>query len=494
MSNEYRKILSSYFVNRDPIFNKLYQILLGLVIFLAPSNLFLKLYEGNSYVNGLQVDYLIPKLYLSDIPILLILSLWLLQSLLNAKLQITNVKQMLKAQSSKLIALCNSATLTLIISVFFLLTSNLLLSTNHIASLWYLAKIIELTLFTLFLKTQKKLLSNSANLLLVITVITLVTQSLLALYQYNTQHSLTNYYLTGETNLTNFAGLAKITINGAERTLPYGTTAHPNILAGLIVVYLIILSKNVSKLKAKSSQLAKVSFIALLLISLTALYSTHSLTAWLTLALFVASFALRALNLSPFLERNSSVAPTKHEKRGQALSTKINIQYSQLTTHNSQQKILILLAIILTPPLIHFMATNYPSNQSLIRRDYLNQAAWKMFLNNPLFGVGLNNFTTRVEEYSQTHEIVRFVQPVHNLPLLVLAENGIIGNLLLFLLIKKMFKVQSLKSKVQRKGSIPNTQYPILISLLPIILLDHYLLTNQTGMILLTFGFQLLLY
>src|SRR5579859_6736082 len=53
-----------------------YLFLLATTIFLIPSNLFLKFGVNTSYVHGLLVDYLLPKLYASDLPILLLLVLW----------------------------------------------------------------------------------------------------------------------------------------------------------------------------------------------------------------------------------------------------------------------------------------------------------------------------------------------------------------------------------------------------------------------------------
>jgi len=54
------------------------QLLFSCLIFSIPLNLFLKLNESSSYVGGLKIDYLISKIYLTDIFIGLILLSWLL--------------------------------------------------------------------------------------------------------------------------------------------------------------------------------------------------------------------------------------------------------------------------------------------------------------------------------------------------------------------------------------------------------------------------------
>jgi hypothetical protein len=95
----------------------------------------------------------------------------------------------------------------------------------------------------------------------------------------------------------------------------------------------------------------------------------------------------------------------------------------------------------------------------------------------PLVGVGLNQFTSRVEQYTQIREVVRFVQPVHHLGLLWLAETGLLG--LMFLL----WVLLEIKNK--------KLILPILI-LLPIAVLDHYLLTQNQGLLLGVVLFSLL--
>ena len=53
------------------------KLLLQLTVFLIPTNLSYHWISKEAYVRGLLVDYLIPKLYLSDIPVLMLLLLWL---------------------------------------------------------------------------------------------------------------------------------------------------------------------------------------------------------------------------------------------------------------------------------------------------------------------------------------------------------------------------------------------------------------------------------
>ncbi|MPM52872.1 hypothetical protein SDC9_99636 [bioreactor metagenome] len=85
---------------------------------------------------------------------------------------------------------------------------------------------------------------------------------------------------------------------------------------------------------------------------------------------------------------------------------------------------------------------------------------------NTLTGVGWNNFTTQVEKYSQHREIQRFVQPVHHLVLLFLAENGLLGIFALILLFK---------------NGVPRGLFLAAVPLLAFAALDHFLFTQAIG-------------
>ena len=96
--------------------NLLYQFLFGLIIFLIPSNLFFKVLESSAYVNGLLIDYLIPKLYLSDLVIFALFSWWVIdhQKTILKKFKKTIKKVVLLSKKNKLIFF-----LVLAICVFF---------------------------------------------------------------------------------------------------------------------------------------------------------------------------------------------------------------------------------------------------------------------------------------------------------------------------------------------------------------------------------------
>jgi O-antigen ligase len=381
--------------------------LLAIIIFLIPSNLFLKISESTGYVNGLFIDYLIPKLYLSDIFLIILLSIWFIKS----------YKQIRFTFSLLFIPL-----LILFMRQFFV--------TNQIAAFWYLIKLIEIGLFLWYLsKNQNQIKQRVIHFSIIAAIL---FQSLLAIYQYHTQHSFFGYLFLGEANIPQALGLAKTVINGVEKIEPYGTTAHPNILAGVLCIYILYMLC-IPTSKKRVVQLIKVVAIIL---GAYVIFLTQSLSAILSLIL-----------------------------GGFLIYSKKRVDLKALT--------LFAIAIIILAPIgISMLSLKYSNVPSLSRRDELQKNAISVLLKNPLFGVGLNQFTTLSQNFNDSKELVRFVQPVHHIGLLWLAETGLIGLACIFILVKKLHA---------ERYAVP------LLLLTPIAALDHYLMTQQTGLLLFSF-------
>ncbi|MBU0578988.1 O-antigen ligase family protein [Patescibacteria group bacterium] len=401
--------------------DKIYTFLICSIVFLIPSNLFLKLNTSSAYVNGLLVDYLIPKLYLSDIFILILLLFWLIKVVLN--------KKKIAFKTSRFYLPSILISLIIIRQIF---------TPYPLAAVWYLFKLIEIGLLGWFLATHKKLFQKSTIYISIIC--TILFQSSLALWQFFTQKSLLGYTFLGEPNLSNSIGLAKDIWWNTGRVLPYGTTAHPNILGGVLAIFSLILIIQLLKTKQKWAQILTSLTILLTIFVITLTQSISALTSLIIGNLLIL--------LKPYYQKIANIS----------------------------RKLLIGSGIIMvvTPLLINLTANSFKNN-SLTRRSYLQNAAIEMFLNNPIAGVGLNQFTARVEEYSNAQEIVRFIQPAHHIGLLWLAETGVFGILLIWIL----------GGEIKIKKIILS-----LIILLPIAVLDHYLLTQQSGLLLFVFVFN----
>lgn len=401
------------------VLKKSYAFLICLIIFLIPSNLFLKINPTSAYVNGLLVDYLIPKLYLSDVPIIILLSLWSIEVILIEKKKF----------------IFTAAKLYLPSILISLIIVRQIFTPYPLSAVWYLFKLIEIGLLGWFLVAHQKLFQQ--KIIYYTITATIWFQSLLAVWQFINQKPLLGYIFLGETNLANSIGLAKDVWWQTGRVLPYGTSGHPNILGGILAILSLFLINKFLKTNQKKNLLLT---SATILLAIFTIILTQSISATLALAIGLILIFKKKLN--------------------------------------SKNLVIGGLLLFFTVPLaIGLAAKKLPHSDSLTRRSYLQTAAIKMFAKNPIVGVGLNQFTARVEEYSHTQEVVRFVQPTHHLGLLWLAETGVLGVWLIWILIKK----QSQKIIL-----------PFLI-LLPMATLDHYLLTQQSGLLLLIFTLNLLM-
>lgn len=389
------------------------------VIFLIPSNLFVKMAESSAYVNGLLVDYLLPKFYLSDVLIITLLLVWL------TEIPVKNIWSKLQRLSP--------------LSLLFLIATaalgfRQLAAPYPIAAWWFWLKLVEMVLLGIFLvKHQQLLRQNYAKIALAAAII---FQSVLALYQFFTQRSLWGYWLLGEPNLSRMIGVAKLDIGGAVFTAPYGTTAHPNILAGCVTIMFLLLVLGLRRplLQRKNWWLASLSIPVL-----AVLYVTQS---WSAAASLVLAGAFIGLSHAWVLVAGS-------------------------------------VGLFWLTPLLLDLASGWSASTSVLRRAWLNTAAINVWRQDLIRGSGLNNFTAVFERYGANPELVRFVQPAHHVGLLWLAETGLIGLLWLavglFLLATHLNRHQWLLLAIK------------VAIMLPIAAIDHYVLTLQTGLLLLTF-------
>jgi hypothetical protein len=425
-----------------------FSLSLAVLIFLTPTNLFLKLTSvdwlmssgwileaikldpAQFYVNGLLVDYLIPKLYLSDLALVGVIGIWLYQGGWQQMRVILN-----RAAKYRWLAIS---------LVVFVITQLLL---GGATTAWFLLKMLGFVLLVWAITSHahkpKPTLSYSTIMLGIGSGVAF--QSLLAIYQFVFQKSFWGYYLLGEPSLARPIGLAKITINGAEKLLPYATTAHPNVLAGFLALSLVVslwlLPKTLGQISRQRAHWYLAGFALIFVLGSVALFLTFSLAAWLS---FVIGTSVWLLS----------------RKRG------VNLKL--LTAIFS---VMLVSILTLTPIIINSLAQIGDDQPSIVRRDWLNQAAAAMTLDNPLTGVGLNQFTVFVENYTDWPEVVRFVQPAHHVGLLWLAETGLLG--LTILIGVGFYFRQYLKASL-----------PMLLTMAPILALDHYLLTLQAGQLM----------
>lgn len=393
--------------------------LIGGIIFTIPSNLFYIVNDNVAYVHGLRLDYLLPKIYLSDLLIgLFIAWLWF-----SRQLQVPQLQPLNWIKKHRLLTIVSG-----------LLLLRQFLSAYPIAAFWQLGKLSLLIIFFWTLNhIWPKLKSHWLSFTLSLTII---FQALLGALQFFNQQSIASYWLLGEPNLRQPIGLAQQVLFGSQKILAYGTTAHPNVLAGMTVI-LVVSAWLITEHSQKKPLWGRLALYLASFLTLVTIFTTQSWTAFLVLMV--------ALFWRCFLQK----FPQK-----------------------------ILLGIILFAWLASILVMSFigvtSTNPSWQRRAYLNQAGLQMVLAKPLTGIGLNNFVGRVEEFSLSREVVRFTQPAHHLPILITAEVGLLGLAWLWLIWRDPSKDKSWQKSVVVWAFL----------LLPIMTLDHYLWTLQTGLLL----------
>ena len=407
-------------------------LILVVLIFLFPTNLFLSLYKDQAYVTGNFTDYLIVKIYLSEI----ILWFYIASITLFVRPRLLLwLRQILSAGKPK------PNTLFLLLLVGPLIVFGQFLSTHVIVGLWTVVQWLEVTFLIVCMLFHFSLDQKRFTQTLMIGLISAILfQSVIAISQFLLQKSLLGFALLGEPNLTNAFNINKFTnFAGQERILPYGTTAHPNVLGGYLAVYGVLVLGLFNTIK---KQLLKAFMLVIIFSGWTLVIITHSLSASLTI--FMGSVIVLLIR-----QIYNWVQPTRNRQL---------LLVSLMT-----------LSTTLTPLLIYVLHVILPTSTSIVRRNWLYQAAVQVCLHNPIFGTGLSQFVTQLTIFTNNADVWRFLQPVHSTPWVFLSEVGFLGVILLYICWRNF----SLPTKI-------NLLFTLLILLIPICF-DHYLISIQPG-------------
>jgi O-antigen ligase len=316
------------------------------------------------------------------------------------------------------------------VGIFFLFFClNVFLAQNQGVAFYKLVKITELFLLAFYVaKNSLSLRSLAFPLSLGVLV-----SSIIALFQFFHQGSLNGlfWWLGERTFDMNTPGIAKAIFNGQLILRPYATFSHPNALAGFLLVALILTSDFFLKK-----------------------------TRWLTYGYYFLGFSVLILSFS-------------RSVWGVSLFV---ISWFLLRKKN-QQKFWFLLILALTF-LIFASFSSFSTNEAFSQRVQLMKSAWLMIQNFPLSGVGLNNFVVRLPDYWSLIGFTYWLQPVHNLFLLVIAETGFPG-LLIFLWFLFLTYHRAFQLKDENRLLLVALSVVLLLGLT-----DHYWLTLQQNQLL----------
>lgn len=386
----------------------LWEKVLIVFLLLLPTQLGRHFWLKNSYIFGLKVDYLSPTVYLQDLLILFLI-------FFKRKEIVSFVKLHIK----------------LLVACYLLLITNIYFSFNPLVSFFAWVRVTEITLLGILVcKNAKKTLSLLVRLIPWIIIFEFV----LGVSQVVKESSVGGiFWLFGERTFNVLTpGIARGTWLGRVFLRPYGTFSHPNSMSGFILVCLVLLFS-----KAKFSLLDKLGAV----LGLVLIILGFSRVIWLTLFILCLVYLVSHLIY----------------KR---LHNRLNLGFRYLT-------------VVLPLPFIFYLFSRTEiESQSYLMRRRLAEFAVNSVKRSPLFGVGLNNFVISLSQKSTAWQWFYWLQPVHNIFLLVASETGLVGLVVfvtfLSLVVKNLF------------GQMSSSGLYLLVSIFCILftgMFDHYWLT-----------------
>jgi O-antigen ligase len=235
--------------------------------------------------------------------------------------------------------------------------------------------------------------------------------------------------------------------NGLRVLRAYGSLPHPNILGGFLL--LCLLGPASLFIAARKTNIPS---LILYVLGLTLILLTFSRSSWLGLIAFLIFLLLKI----KFLDRSRLLLLFA--------ASLITVVFTLYPIRD-----LVFTRISVAP---------VPTEQlSAFGRSWLNQQAVEMIMENPLTGVGAGSFILELADEAVEGAII---EPVHSLFLLVGAEFGILG---LLLLVALFIMIASKMILLQRPQAILASA--TLAGLGVISLFDHYLWSLAPGRIML---------
>jgi O-antigen ligase len=313
-------------------------------------------------------------------------------------------------------------------------------------------KFFELSFLVYYIATTIRESRQLENILLLFSVGAFFS-SLLAIAQFITQGSIGGpLYFLGERFFTSQTpGIANASLNGALVLRPYATFSHPNVLAGFLLCVLILL---LLVLPLMEKRLTRIMFVITLLVGTSALLLTMSRVAIVIWSLIIIFFMI-----------------VQAKKKTIVFLLLLGCSF-----------LFFVFSFFFSPIGTRILQTRL-TEESVVQREALIHAAFLLFNKHPYLGVGLGNFLPSLTQMPQLVTSTQYLQPVHNIFLLIITETGIVGGLFFLWFLGKTYQQLLFMFKKKSQLSIP---FSITLSTILILgLFDHYFLTLQQGQLLL---------
>ena len=404
-----------------------------LIVFFLSFQVGLHFWPEFAKVSGIRIDYLSPILYLLDILIIA----WIILGGVRWTRENTRIRSRINPFLKVSILLFGLDLLT-----------NFFLARSPGAHIFGIVKLVEFGLFGwLVAKTFEK---KDISVFVRVLALSAIVSSLLAIWQFIKQSSVGGlWYFLGEREF-NISTIGISTVNLDQQILrPYAAFPHPNVLAFFLLATIVFAFMRLPHEK----KLTKIFLIISILISSVVLILTLSRIAILVAIGFLfyviyANVKMRRIVLGVF---------------------------GMLGLFG-----IFILSRIITSD---FLLRGIDFRQELLAQSF------QIFLNNPYFGIGLNNFFAHQLDLIKNISPILF-QPPHNVFVIALLSLGVFGWWifpgLLFAAVKNLLR--SMKG-IRGDGGIRDFYTAVLLILFAIVVVgmfDHFFLTLEQGQIILS--------
>lgn len=333
-------------------------------------------------------------------------------------------------------------------SRFLLLLSGALILNMVIAlvpqmATYTVARFLEIYIVYIICATERK---KNLPLMISALVAGACLQALLTTLQFVNKSSIqTIFYFFGERFFTlSSPGIATTSLDGNEFLRPYGTFSHPNSLGGFYVAVYALSIGLLSQTKKILSPL-RIPLIVLAALSSFLVFFSFSKAAIGTFLLITVVHAL--------------------------------LQFANRPKHDKKSCIPCAISRIFIPLVLGILFFQAKGDvYSIDKRLNLIEQAMVLFQQHPVLGVGFGNHLYAQAQFPSKYAEF-FLQPVHNIFLLLLVQGGIL--------------ITSIAGWVAIQSSSRNRLY-IVLAIIMTGLVDHYWVTLIQNMLLLgvVFGVQ----
>lgn len=391
--------------------------LLTLIGFLLPwqTRLLLRTPE----INGVAWDFGVLSLFLSQAVIVGLLAIEILKYRTEIK---KYVAEKITTTQGKIIGS----------SFVFLVAGQLIFSANRLLTVQWMFGVALLFGLSLILHREKA----QRIPFVAAFVISIVLQALLAALQIFVGATFASTLLGMSAHKAAESGSAVIQYAGQRFIRAYGGQPHPNIFGGITFAALVLFNW---LLKYKKTLGVRKNIIQFSLLVAGALFFSFSRAAWIGFAIWIVMLM--------------------YERKAFRESQTMMIRWTV--------GIFAVLMVIFSPLVMTRVSVSNPLEQRSVSERASELATWKNVVKKSwFFGTGLGAYTARVDKTQQP-------VPVHSVPLLLVAELGMFGVLLVGLIIFTS------KFRINLRRVLP------LIILVPIALFDHYLFSLWAGQVVL---------